>query len=215
MFIRAIKQTGTVGQPLGSPLQVLVTDALGNPVSGATVSWSPDPGDGSAGPTTSATNGSGIASTSWTLGSSPGSQSLDASVGGAGSVTFSANAQAGAPANIVIQSGNNQTGTVGQTLSSPLQVLVTDSENNPLSGVTVSWAPDPGDGSASPTTSATNGSGIASSSWTLGSTAGGQTLSAGASGAGSANFSATAEAGAPANIDIQSGNNQSGTVGHD
>jgi len=71
-----------------------VTDAEGNPVSGVTVNWAPATGGGSASPTSSQTDASGIASTTWTLGSSPGAQTLDASVAGAGTATFDATGEA-------------------------------------------------------------------------------------------------------------------------
>jgi hypothetical protein len=187
-------QTSTVGQHwLTNPLEVLVTDALGNPVSGVTVNWAPS-GDGTANPPSSQTNANGIASTEWTLGTTAGGQTLGASATGAGSVTFNATAEAGAAANIAVESGDGQTGTVGQTLGAPLEVLVTDAFGNAVSGVTVNWAPS-GDGTASPTSSQTNASGIASTEWTLGTTAGEQTLDASVTGATPVTFTATAEAG--------------------
>jgi adhesin/invasin len=206
-------QTGTVGQALDNPLEVRVTDSQNNPLSGVTVTWTPASGAGSASPPTSQTNASGIASTSWTLGSSPGAQSLDASVSGVTPVTFNATAEAGAPDAVTITGGNDQTGTVGQALDNPLEVRVTDSQNNPLSGVTVTWTPASGAGSASPPTSQTNASGIASTSWTLGSSPGAQSLDASVSGVTPVTFSATAEAGAPDAVTITGGNSQTGTVG--
>jgi hypothetical protein len=84
-------QTGTVGSTLPASLQVRVTDAHGNVVSGVTVQWSTS--DGSASPTTSQTSSTGRASTMWTLGTTLGSQSLEASVSGAEPVTFNATAE--------------------------------------------------------------------------------------------------------------------------
>jgi hypothetical protein len=81
-----------VGEELDDELEVRVRDSQNNPVSGVTVTWTPASGSGSASPTTSVTAVNGIARTDWTLGSSPGSQSLQASVSGVGSVTFNATA---------------------------------------------------------------------------------------------------------------------------
>jgi hypothetical protein len=197
-------QTGTVGQELDDELEVRVTDSQDNPVSGVTVRWTPASGDGSADPTSSRTNSSGIATTNWTLGDEPGTQSLEASVSGVGSVTFNATAEDEEededdedeeeedPDNIEIEAGNEQRGTVGQELDDPLQVRVTDDENNPVSGVTVSWTPASGDGSADPRTSQTNADGIATTNWTLGSSPGNQRLEASVAGVGSVTFSAIA-----------------------
>ncbi len=86
-------QTGTVGSPLPVSLQVRVTDAHGNVVSGATVQWSTS--NGSASPASGQTGSNGRTSTTWSLGTTPGSQSLQASVSGVGSVTFNATADPG------------------------------------------------------------------------------------------------------------------------
>ncbi|MDX1646990.1 MAG: Ig-like domain-containing protein, partial [Longimicrobiales bacterium] len=205
-------QTGVVGEALTDPLVVEVQDQYGNAVpAGVSVSWQPNSG-GTADPESSTTDASGRATTSWILGPSPGDQTMDASVTDLTPVTFSATAEEGAPANIQKVAGDGQTGTVDQTLANSLQVEVTDAFGNPVSGVTVTWAPS-GGGSASPTSSTTNASGIASTDWTLGTTAGGQTMDASTSVAGSVSFTATAEAGAPANIQKVAGDNQTGTVG--
>jgi hypothetical protein len=79
--------------------------------------------------------------------------------------------------------------------------VVTDANDNPVPGVTVNWTPATGDGSATPSSSQTNAQGVASTSWTLGSTAGDQTLTAGA-GSLSVTFNATASVGGAANIEI-------------
>lgn len=69
-------------------------------------------------------------------------------------------------------SGDNQSGTVGTTLSNPLVVQVKDSAGNPLSGVTVNFAVVSGGGTVSPTTAVTNTNGQTSTTLTLGTTAG-------------------------------------------
>src|SRR5256886_530007 len=78
---------------------------------------------------------------------------------------------------------------------------VADQFNNPVAGVTVTWTPASGSGSVNPPTSTSNASGIASTAWTLGTQAGPQTVQA--TGAGSpVTFSATATAGAAAQLTI-------------
>jgi hypothetical protein len=189
-------QTGTVGQTLGDPLRVRVVDAVGSPVSGVAVSWAPASGGGSANPTSSQTNSSGIASTTWTLGPSLGSQTLAASVSGVGSVTFNATAEGeddDDEITLAIWAGDNQSGPAGEALPIELSVRVRYAEGPPLSGVTVSWEAD--EGSASPSSSQTASNGRATTTWTLGSSPGSQTLRASVTGVGSVTFNATAAAG--------------------
>ena len=82
----------TLGALLSNPLSVLVTDAYGNPVSGATVNWVVSAGNASLGSGTSTTNSNGVAMNLLTLlGLVPGVDQVTASVAGAaGSVIFSA-----------------------------------------------------------------------------------------------------------------------------
>ncbi|MBE9189319.1 DUF4082 domain-containing protein [Gloeocapsopsis crepidinum LEGE 06123] len=94
-------------------------------------------------------------------------------------------------------SGDNQSGTVGTTLSNPLIVQVKDGAGNPLSGVTVNFAIVGGDGRVSPTTAVTNTNGQTSTTLTLGTASGAtNTVNATASNIGSVIFSARAN---PAN----------------
>jgi Bacterial Ig-like domain (group 1) len=98
-----------------------------------------------------------------------------------------------APASsVVISSGNAQAGPTLTALTNPLVVLVTDSTGNPVSGVTVNWVTS--NGSVSPASSTTNASGLASTSWTLGSTGGAQSVTASVGALSPVSFSATAAA---------------------
>jgi hypothetical protein len=76
---------------LPTPLSVLVTDAYGNPVSGATVAWAVTLGDAALGSVTSQTNSSGIATNTLSLTSLiPGTRQVTAGVTGLTAVVFSA-----------------------------------------------------------------------------------------------------------------------------
>ena len=101
----------------------------------------------------------------------------------------------GAPASIAIYAGNNQSGPPGSRLSDPLCTTVRDAAGNLIVGAVVSYVVATGGGHlASPTTPATDASGIAISGlWTLGSTAGPQTVTASSTGAGSVTFTAVAQ----------------------
>src|SRR4051794_21354243 len=80
-----------------------------------------------------------------------------------------------------VDNGDAQTGTVAQTLTAPLQVVVTDG-GAASAGKTVTWATASG-GVVDPTSAVTDASGAASTSWTLGNTSGAQTATATLSGA--------------------------------
>ena len=86
-------QTGAPSATLPTPLVAEVLDPNGNPVSGATVSFSVTAGGGSVSPASAVTNSSGQASAAVTLGSSAGVNTVQATVTGVGSVSFRATAQ--------------------------------------------------------------------------------------------------------------------------
>jgi Bacterial Ig-like domain (group 1) len=199
-------QTGTVGQALPSPFTVVVNDSKGNPVSGVTVTFTVTAGGGTLSANSVATNSTGVASTTLTLGSTPGVNTVVAASGTlAGSpITFTATGAIAAPTptTLVMGGGNNQTGSTGQALASPFTVIVNDSKGNPVSGVTVTFTVTAGGGTLSAGSVVTNNSGVASTTLTLGSAAGANTVAA-ASGtlAGSPmTFTATGIVGPPAAV---------------
>jgi hypothetical protein len=196
--------TAPVGTTLGTPHVVRVADALGNPVQGVSITWAADSGGGSVNPITATTDTAGHASTVRTLGPAAGTQTTIAfvtSVTGVvpDTVRFHITATVGGASQMTRFAGDAQVDTVGATLPVALAVKVTDALNNPVSGVTITWTVTGGGGSVSPPTSLSNTSGIATTSWTLGTkrstpTDSTQTLSASGVGAG-ANFRATAHPG--------------------
>ena len=118
-------------------------------------------------------------------------------VTGATSATF--NITAGAATTIAAASTPPASATVGTSVTAP-SVLLTDTHGNPVSGVSVTFAVTVGNGSIAPTTPvATDGTGHATlTTWTLGTTAGINTVTAAATGlTGSpVTFSVTGTAGA-------------------
>jgi hypothetical protein len=90
-----------------------------------------------------------------------------------------------------VAASNNQRGIAGFALAIPLAVRVTNSADQPLVGVTVTWTVTSGNGTVSPATSVTNDNGVAETRWTLGPGEGPQTGQATANGT-STTFSATA-----------------------
>jgi adhesin/invasin len=215
-------QSATAGTAVAVAPSVIVRDASNNPVAGVNVTFAVTSGGGSTVPVsgnTVATDAAGIAAlTSWTLGTTAGMNTLTASVAGlSGSpVTFTATGTTG-PATQMTTTVGAQTATVNTPVSTDPWVIVRDANNNPVSGVSVTFAVTGGGGSiSSPTgnTVVTNASGVAAlSSWTLGTTAGANAIQATAAGLPTVTFTATGTAGAAVSISVNAGNGQSATVG--
>jgi hypothetical protein len=105
----------------------------------------------------------------WTLGTVAGPQAVTVTVVGLPPLIFSTSATAGAPAALTVVEGNNQVGSPGTVVNSPIRVLVRDGFGNGVSGVTVNWAVDEGGGNLAAATSVSNATGVATApSWTLG-----------------------------------------------
>lgn len=111
-------------------------------------------------------------------------------------------------------SGDAQTDTVLGTLPNPLRVVATlGTSSQP--GDMVTWAALGAGATVNPLTSVTDASGLATTTWTLGHTAGGQTATATLSGATGSpvTFTATATPGAATQITQPSGDGQQGMIG--
>jgi Bacterial Ig-like domain (group 1) len=89
------KQSGRPGEQLAAALVVRLVDRNGNGVPHQAVSWLVGTGGGSVSSASSSTNDNGQADTRWTLGSSVGTNTLNAVVSGVGFVTFTAAATTG------------------------------------------------------------------------------------------------------------------------
>ena len=89
-------QATTVGDTLRDSVAVRVSNARGNPVTGATVTWTVTGGGGAVSPASSTTDAQGVARTRWTLGgAATGTNTLAGAVDGVGSrAEFSATANA-------------------------------------------------------------------------------------------------------------------------
>lgn len=111
-------------------------------------------------------------------------------------------------------SGDGQSGTVGQPLVNPLRVVVTE-DGAPLAGATVAWATTAAGGSVGAASAATGADGVANTTWTLGTVSGAQSASATLSGASGSPvaFTATATADAAATLAKAAGNNGDNQTG--
>jgi hypothetical protein len=118
-----------------------------------------------------------------------------------GNVTLIPTAPGGIPTTMTVQAGAGQSATVNTAVATAPSVLIKDGNNNPVPGVSVTFAPASGSGSVSPASGVvtTNALGVATlTSWTVGTGAGQQSLSVAASGLANQTINATAVAGAPA-----------------
>jgi hypothetical protein len=210
-------QSAPAGSAVAIPPSVKVSDANGNGVAGVTVAFAVATGGGSVTGASATTNASGVAQVgSWTLGSTAGTNTLTATSGSlSGSpVTFTATGTSGAAGNIAIVSGNGQTATAGSAVATAPSVRVTDANGNTVAGATVTFAVASGGGTITGASATTNASGVATiGSWTLGTVAGPNTLSATSGSLTPVTFTATGVAGAAALISVNAGNNQNATAG--
>src|SRR5207302_711266 len=204
-------QTVAAGTAVPIPPAVIVKDASGNPVAGVAVTFAVDPGNGTITGPNQTSDANGIARVgSWTLATTAGANTLRAtSAGLTGSpVTFTATGTAGSAGSIALSAGDQQTATVNTAVATRPAVIVQDQFGNPVAGVAVTFAPAAGSGSVSPTTPVTTGAGgiAALTSWTLGTAAAPNTLTATAAGSGitgnPVTFTATATAGPAARLAI-------------
>ena len=181
-YVDEANDTLRVGSILSlvGPFRVKILDRFNNPVPNVRVSFSilkrPNGAiNDSLTIYSDTTNAQGEAETYLHLGSRLGDYQIGAfATANPARLVFTGRANVpGNPAMLTIVSGGDQSDTVGQTLSSPIQVKITDVYENPVSGEVIHFVPLNG-GSAFPTTDTTDAQGLTSSNWTLGTTSGTQ-----------------------------------------
>lgn len=146
-------QTGFLQAQLLKPFSVLVLDPSGNPVRGASVTFTIDSipsgasGQSLNGRTTITiiTDSNGVASVSFTLGNQPGLYRVSASVDGVPGVGIIFYAVAVSPVStpsITYTAGNGQSATIMTQLMRPFVVTALDATGTPLTGETITFAID-------------------------------------------------------------------------
>jgi hypothetical protein len=188
----ATNQTAPAGANVAEPPTVRVTDVNGNPLNGVVVTFVVTSGGGNVTTTPQVTDVDGFAgAASWTLGTTPGVNTVTATVANVGQVVFSATGTA-APSTLTAQSASQQTARVSTAVAEPPTVLVRDQGGTPMAGVTVTFAVTSGGGSVIPENVATSSEGIAQlTRWVLGPAAGTNTVVATVPGVTPVTFSAT------------------------
>ncbi|MDE3127662.1 MAG: Ig-like domain-containing protein, partial [Gemmatimonadota bacterium] len=170
-------QSGAVGTTLPASLVVEATDALGNPVAGAGVSFSTASPGASIAPSTATTDPAGRASATLTLGTLAGTYTYGAASGKA-AVSVKAVATASVATTLLKISGDGQSDTACATLKNPLVVQATDAFGNGVPGAGVLWAQVGGPGSHNSAALTTDSIGYSAIAYQLPNTAGVDTLSA-------------------------------------
>lgn len=171
-------------------LTVEVLDDGGAPIPEALVQWSVSSGGGALRRSTTRTGVAGRSHNRWLPGAS-GTQQVEATVDGIGSVVFDAYFPP-AGSTIRIQSGNGQVASIGSdTLPDDLRVRVARDDGTPIAGIEVTWQVLSGAGSLRGSTSVTGVNGIALNRWLPGTNTGSQSVRAQISGVGAVTFTAT------------------------
>lgn len=128
-------QSQLVHEAFATAFQVLVKDANGNPIFGASVTFSP-PSAGASGTFASSatvtTNGSGFATAPAFTANTVAGTYLVTATAGAVSTTFSLTNLAGYPTAMNVYAGNNQTATINTTFGTALAVQFVDAYGNPV-----------------------------------------------------------------------------------
>ena len=193
-------QLGIVASALPEKPSVLVKDVHGHPVPEATVDFLVIEGGGFLSQTRAQTNDLGMADGgNWTMGTIPGPNTMRAIVQGVAPAAFSAMGVPDAPSRITVLVGGGQTGKVAMPLPLRPTIIVADRFGNLLEGTPVIFQVATGGGSISGGQQVSGPMGVAvSGRWTLGSTAGPQTLEVRVAGLDPVTLGAVAEAGPPA-----------------
>jgi plastocyanin len=131
-------------------------------------------------PLKSVTDASGVATTTWKLGHTAGTQSATAALSSAAGspLTFTATATPGAATRLIQPTGDGQAWMVGTVLPKPLAVTVADQYGNGVPGTAIAWQVTSGSATVSPANATSSASGVAQTTVTLGNTPGPITITA-------------------------------------
>jgi hypothetical protein len=158
-------QTGPVGATLEVPIVVEVRRADGSAVAGHSVSFAVTAGGGSVAPPGTTTAANGRANASLTLGTAPGTNTVQVTAAGLTPITVSATANAGPLHHILIVQQPSTSATSGQPLTTQPKVNLNDAFGNDIAqanvAITADLNPAAGYTLQGTTTRLTNASGIA------------------------------------------------------
>jgi hypothetical protein len=216
-LVRGDRQSGTIGEALVDSLVVRVKDPFGDPVNGATITWTAEVG-GSVNPATSVTSAQGMAATQRVLGVGIGTYVTTAALQGEGDlpepVVF---VTTGVAARLVLTQLPPAAATAGVVLDPQPTLQLVDVDGNDIARdrVAVTAAIGAGGGSVTGTTTATSDptGRVAFTDLTLRGSLGTQQIIFSAEGFASTTATVALGVGAPASIEAAAGAEQSATVG--
>jgi serine/threonine protein kinase/alpha-tubulin suppressor-like RCC1 family protein len=159
-------QSALAGDVLASPIAVVVEDENGEPVANAKVEFRVVEGDGNVAPAEALTDLRGRAAAAWAVGRIAGPNVLEAVVPDVPQATlrFSATGTTGPAAAIVVVDGGD-----GSAPSRQVSFRVEDRHANPIAGARVDIRVEAGDGRVEPASLTTPATGLARTTWVLGS----------------------------------------------
>jgi hypothetical protein len=170
---------------------MVVVSSQSGPLAGYTVEFTVESGGGTLTGAAAVTDSNGVATLgSWTLGPTPGDNTVRATAG-TRSLVFTATAVTGPPIGFVILQGDAQTATGGSRTPLAPVVEVTDG-NFGVPGITVTFTATQGGGTVTPAVAVTDANGRASTIWRLGEAGGANAMTAATAGFPTLAFSASA-----------------------
>ena len=184
-----------VAFPAQPKLQLTDDQGRAAHTSGVVVTATVTSGTGSAfGTTTATTDANGVATfTGLAIAGPVGIHDVEFSAPSLGSISASVTTTPGLPAILTILAGDAQTTLAGTAVTVPPSVRVTDADGNIVSGATVTFTVTQGGGTLLGATQQSSLAGVATvTRWTLGNTAGTNTVTATVTGATPAQFTAFA-----------------------
>jgi adhesin/invasin len=161
-------QHAPAGRRVAQPVTVQVVSRSGRPIPGIPVRFVLEEGAGRAEPQADSSDAQGVARAAWTLGGSPGRQTLSVMADGVASPTvITAEAEPVAANTRITVVSEKLQGPAGSPLSEPVVVRVTDTSGVALVDVPVAWSAGD-DGSVLAAESRTDSLGETRARWTLG-----------------------------------------------
>jgi adhesin/invasin len=162
------------GSELPNPVIIRVLSAEGSPIAKLPIGFSVVQGGGSVNPGSAPSDENGEVKVKWTVGPNEVAQLLRASVPGVEAVNVTAIALL--PSDVIIAQGNNQMAKAGGPLPNPIVIRIVGPGNTPMKGIPVAFQVTAGGGLISPQSAITNALGEVTARWTLGGTAGSNSL---------------------------------------
>jgi uncharacterized protein (TIGR03437 family) len=167
-------QSGRPGGALTLPLTATVADNCGTASQGITVNWKVTQGSATLAAASTVSNQGGTVANHVTLGQTPGTVTIVASINGTTLVTYTETIQT-VVGNLTVVSGNSQVVLLNQPFA-PIIFQLTDTNNNPVSGILVNFSVGSGSATLNSLSQTTNAQGQVTIGVTAGNVAGPVTI---------------------------------------